>query len=79
MCTRYVLTNRADAIRDLFRIPGPMPNWPPNYNVAPTHIMPIVRSNKERIDREIAMAEWGMVPWFSKDGARQVEHLQRTQ
>ena len=45
MCTRYVLTTPADAIRDLFRVTGPMPNWSPNYNVAPTHIMPIVRSN----------------------------------
>ena len=71
MCTRYVLTTPADAIRDLFRVTGPMPNWPPNYNVAPTHVMPLVRSNKERTEREVAMAEWGMVPWFSKDGARQ--------
>ena len=39
MCTRYVLTNPADAIRDLFRVTSPMPNWPPSYNVAPTHIM----------------------------------------
>jgi len=54
MCTRYVLTNRADAIRDLFRIPGPMPNWPPNYNVAPTHIMPIVRPTREGTARERA-------------------------
>jgi putative SOS response-associated peptidase YedK len=71
MCTRYVLTDPADAIRNLFRVTGPMPNWPPNYNVAPTHIMPVVRPNKERTEREVAMMEWGMVPWFSKDGARQ--------
>ena len=39
MCTRYVFTDPAEAIRDLFRITAPLPNWPPSYNVAPTHIM----------------------------------------
>ena len=68
MCTRYVFTDPAEAIRDLFRITAPLPNWPPNYNVAPTHIMPVVRP----IDsgREIAMMEWGLIPFFSKDGVR---------
>jgi putative SOS response-associated peptidase YedK len=69
MCTRYVFTDPAEAIRDLFRITSPtMPNWPPSYNVAPTHIMPVIRP----IDggRELAMMEWGLVPFFSKDGKR---------
>jgi putative SOS response-associated peptidase YedK len=68
MCTRYVFTDPAEAIRDLFRITAPLPNWPPNYNVAPTHIMPVVRP----IDggRELAMMEWGLIPFFSKDGKR---------
>jgi putative SOS response-associated peptidase YedK len=51
MCTRYVFTDPAEAIRDLFRITAPLPNWPPNYNVAPTHIMPTVR-------RSTAVASW---------------------
>jgi putative SOS response-associated peptidase YedK len=68
MCTRYVFTDPAEAIRDLFRITAPLPNWPPCYNVAPTHIMPVIRP----IDggREIAMMEWGLIPFFSKDGKR---------
>jgi putative SOS response-associated peptidase YedK len=68
MCTRYVFTDPAEAIRDLFRITAPLPNWPPNYNVAPTHIMPIIRQADG--GREIAMAEWGLIPFFSKDGKR---------
>ena len=66
MCTRYVFTDPAEAIREWFETTGPLPNWPPNYNVAPTHIMPVIRP----IDggREIAMMEWGLIPWFSKDG-----------
>src|SRR6185369_15557585 len=68
MCTRYVFTDPAEAIRDLFRITAPLPNWPPNYNVAPTHIMPVVRPTDG--GREIAMMEWGLIPFFSKDGVR---------
>jgi putative SOS response-associated peptidase YedK len=41
MCTRYVFTDPAEAIRDLFRVTGPLPNWPPNYNVAPTNSLPV--------------------------------------
>lgn len=68
MCTRYVFTDPAEAIRDLLRTTAPLPNWPPSYNVAPTHIMPVIRP----IDggREIAMMEWGLIPFFSKDGKR---------
>lgn len=66
MCTRYTITDPADAIRDLFGVTAPLPNWPPNYNVAPTHVMPIIRANHE--GREIALLGWGLVPFFSKDG-----------
>jgi len=59
---------QAEAIRDLFRITAPLPNWPPSYNVAPTHIMPVIRP----IDggRDIAMMEWGLIPFFSRDVVR---------
>jgi putative SOS response-associated peptidase YedK len=68
MCTRYVFTDPAEAIRDLFRITAPLPNWPPSYNVAPTHIMPVIRPIEG--GRELAMMEWGLIPFFSKDGVR---------
>lgn len=68
MCTRYVFTDPAEAIRDLFRITAPLPNWPPSYNVAPTNTMPVIRPVEG--GREIALMEWGLVPFFSKDGAR---------
>jgi hypothetical protein len=77
MCTRYVFTDPAEAIRDLFSITTPLPNWPPSYNVAPTHIMPVIRP----IDggREIAMMEWGLVPFFSKDGKHSLRRRPRSQ
>jgi putative SOS response-associated peptidase YedK len=36
--------------------------------VAPTHVMPVIRAIEG--GREIAMMEWGLVAFFSKDGAR---------
>jgi putative SOS response-associated peptidase YedK len=73
MCTRYVFTDPAEAIRDLFRITAPLPNWPPSWNVAPTHVMPVIRPTDIRLadgGREIALMEWGLVPFFSRDGKR---------
>jgi putative SOS response-associated peptidase YedK len=69
MCTRYVFTDPAEAIREWFETIGSLPNWPPNYNVAPTHIMPVIRP-LDGGGREIAMMEWGLVPFFSNDGKR---------
>lgn len=68
MCTRYVFTDPADMIRDIFTVSDPLPasNFKPNYNVAPRHIMPIVRPTST--GREIALASWGLIPSFSKDG-----------
>jgi putative SOS response-associated peptidase YedK len=68
MCTRYVFTDQAEAVRKWFRITAPMPNWPPNYNVAPTHIMPVIRPVGG--GREIVMMEWGLIPSFSRYGVR---------
>ncbi len=42
-------------------------NLGPNYNVAPTHEMPIVRKQKDGDDRELAIARWGLIPHWAKD------------
>ena len=70
MCTRYVFTDQAEVVRECFRITAPMPNWPPNYNVAPTHVMPVIRPIGG--GREIVMMEWGLIPFFSRYGIRTV-------
>ena len=56
MCTRYVFTDAAEAICDLFQITAPLPNWPPSYNAAPTHITPVVRPTEG--GHEIAMMKY---------------------
>ena len=42
MCGRYAITTAPEAIRALFGYTE-QPNFPPRYNVAPTHPVPIVR------------------------------------
>ena len=37
------------------------------YNVAPTTHQPIIRQSKETGDRELILARWGLVPFFTKD------------
>lgn len=67
MCGRYAITLPPEAVREWFRTYGETPNWPVYYNAAPTTALPVVRQNKEG-NRELALMQWGLVPWFSKDG-----------
>ena len=39
----------------------------PNYNVAPTQDVPILRDNPETGKRELAFARWGLIPSWAKD------------
>ncbi len=36
-------------------------------NVAPTTYQPIIRQSRESNDRELVLARWGLVPFFTKD------------
>jgi putative SOS response-associated peptidase YedK len=56
-----------EAVREWFRTCGEIPNWPVYYNAAPTTALPVVRQNQEG-QRVLALTQWGLVPWFSKDG-----------
>ena len=42
-------------------------NLAPNYSVAPTQDVPIVRSNGETGDRELVFVHWGLIPFWAKD------------
>lgn len=65
MCGRYAILLPPDAMRQLYRFLGPLPNWPPRYNVAPTQSVPIIRAAEQ--GRELAQVRWGLVPFWSKD------------
>ena len=66
MCGRYVFTSPLEAIQLLFRF-DQMTNLAPNYNVAPTHEMPIVRRKKGDRRNELTIARWGLIPHWAKD------------
>lgn len=64
MCGRYELTADGDRIRKQYEVVNPFA-FSPRYNVAPTNVMPIIRSKGS--EREVVSAKWGLVPWFSKE------------
>lgn len=68
MCGRYDNLIAREAYRALFAAERlPQSNFPPRYNVAPTDPIPIVRVDPRDGERELAMARWGLVPWWSKE------------
>jgi len=65
MCGRYTLTVDASVLAQLFEL-EPLTELGPRYNIAPTQIVPIVRSGTSS-DREWASARWGLIPSWAKD------------
>ncbi|MFO1086539.1 MAG: SOS response-associated peptidase [Reyranellaceae bacterium] len=67
MCGRYTYKLTWQEIVRLYRLT--LPDEPPeklreSYNVAPTHVMPIIRPSGN--GRELVMAGWGLVPFWLK-------------
>ena len=52
----------------------PQSNFPPRYNVAPTDQIPIVRVDPRDGQRELAMARWGLIPFWMKEKPK-VPHI----
>ena len=67
MCGRYSITLPPEAIRQIFQTHGELPNWPVYYNAPPTTALPVVHQGTNG-NRELALMQWGLIPWFSKDG-----------
>ncbi len=66
MCGRYLLTSPLEAIQQIFKI-DQMTNLGPNYNVAPTHDMPIIHRKQGSSGNELTVARWGLIPHWAKD------------
>jgi putative SOS response-associated peptidase YedK len=64
MCGRYSITTPAEAMRQLFDLKGPLPNYPPRYNVAPSQDAPVVRLADG--SRELTLMRWGLIPSWSQ-------------
>lgn len=61
MCGRFTFSE-FEGIEERFQIETP-PILKPNYNVAPTHDVPVIINNK------LAMFRWGLIPFWAKDPA----------
>lgn len=67
MCGRFVVTLPPEAIARLFRVGGPLPNWAPSWNMAPTRDAPVIRVHPESRERRLDLLRWGLVPHWAKD------------
>jgi putative SOS response-associated peptidase YedK len=70
MCGRYVRRGDKQKIAEYFHAnprPAELPMPDEDFNVAPTTYQPIIRQSRELGDREMVLARWGLVPFFTKD------------
>ncbi len=67
MCGRYAAFLPADALAALFQLAGPVPNWAPTWNMAPSRSAPVVRVHPDSRERRLDLLRWGLVPHWIKD------------
>ena len=70
MCGRYVRRSDKQRIAEYFHAnprPAELPIPGADYNVAPTPHQPIIRQSRESGEREMVLARWGRVPFFTKE------------
>jgi putative SOS response-associated peptidase YedK len=69
MCNRYFRDSDKQRLVEAFHL-GNREDLPleiaPSYNIAPTTMQPVIRSNRETAEREMVAMRWGMVPHFAK-------------
>jgi len=66
MCGRYAVFLPPEAIAALFGTSGPVPNWAPTWNMAPTRDAPVVRMHPGTLERRIDLLRWGLLPHWAK-------------
>jgi putative SOS response-associated peptidase YedK len=70
VCGRYVRRSDKQKIAEYFHAnpqPAKLPMPVADYNIAPTTHQPIIRQSREPGEREMVLARWGLVPFFTKD------------
>jgi putative SOS response-associated peptidase YedK len=75
MCGRYATTKGSGDLSVLFDALDETDGLTPDYNVAPTDPVPIVRVSATRGARVLCRARWGLVPHWAPDirgGARMI-------
>lgn len=66
MCGRYAVFLPPDAMAALFSAGQPVPNFPPTWNLAPTHDAPVVRVPPDMKERRLDLLRWGFLPYWAK-------------
>ncbi|SHG52943.1 Putative SOS response-associated peptidase YedK [Fodinibius roseus] len=67
MCGRYTLMKEQAELEGYFdAVMEDFESFGPNYNVAPTHRMPVVGENKDG-QRTIRPFRWGLLPFWAKE------------
>ncbi|HEY3009636.1 MAG TPA: SOS response-associated peptidase [Micromonosporaceae bacterium] len=75
MCGRYATTRGVADLSALFDGIDDIGTLSPDYNVAPTDPVPIVRMSERLGGRALSLARWGLVPAWARDprqGARMI-------
>jgi putative SOS response-associated peptidase YedK len=69
MCGRYARRGDKQRIAEAFHVKEvpdfAMPDA--DYNIAPTTFQPIIRESRDTGEREMVLARWGLIPFFTKD------------
>lgn len=67
MCGRYTLIEDSENLDRWFEaVFEEVENLEPNYNVAPTHMMPVIRQTEQK-RRVIERYSWGLLPYWAKE------------
>ncbi|PLZ80111.1 hypothetical protein CBP16_14240 [Fischerella thermalis WC217] len=72
MCGRFTLSVFPEVLTQIFEVEK-IPDFKPQYNIAPTQMVLVVLYNSEGNKREIQRLRWGLIPSWAKDqsmGAR---------
>lgn len=67
MCGRYVLKRKdLEALMEQLGVKDPR-EFVSRYNIAPSTMIPAIRTSAEEGRREAVGLQWGLVPWWSKE------------
>ncbi|WP_394553844.1 SOS response-associated peptidase [Agromyces sp. MMS24-JH15] len=74
MCGRFVVSQKVEDLTDVFDAEDDFADWRPNFSIAPTDVVPIVRERADRetgaFTRRVEPAVWNFHPSFMKESKR---------
>lgn len=66
MCGRFTLSVFPEVLTQIFEVEK-IPDFKPQYNIAPTQMVLVVLYNSEGNKRKIQRLRWGLIPSWAKD------------